>query len=239
MSELKWTTRTLAMLQRFREYWLSLTRYQQGIVIVAPLLALFDLYIKHLTAVSIVMILAVVITLLPRGDALSILKTVEVPGLFKVKFRNDIQYATESLERGGLLAEPATEQKDRASYRQIYDDDPTLSLAALRIDIFRQLRSLAKLAEIDIPAGQRLHWRSLVKELQFRQILTAEAAKGLSDVIPLLDQASRSEEYSKEAADLTIETGPKLIAGLEELARVGGTREFLSGKRSDRPRGAD
>ena len=86
----------------------------------------------------------------------------------------------------------------------------------------------------------RLRWRSLVKELQFRQILTPEAARGLFDVIPLLDQASRSEEYSKEVADLTIETGPKLIAGLQDLARAeGAPREFLSGKRSDRPPGVD
>jgi hypothetical protein len=222
----------MATLREIWQAWLRLTRYQQGFVIVASLLALFDLYVKHLTAVSIGMIIAVAVALLPRRDLLSVLKSLELPGLLKLKLRNDLQNATGGIERAGLLSEPVTEQKDQPIYEQIYDDDPTLSLAALRINIFKRLRDLAKLAEIDIPPGRRLRWRWLVKELQSRKILTAEQADALSGVIPLLDKASRSEEYSSEAADWTIKNGPKLIAGLDELVMAaGGTQELLSGNR--------
>jgi len=222
----------MAMLREIWEAWLRLTRYQQGIVIVASLLALFDLYVKHLTAVSIGMIVAVAVTLLPRRDLLSVLKSLELPGLLRLKLRKDLQNAEGGLERAGWVSEPVTEQRDQPIYEQIYDDDPTLSLAALRINIFKRLRDLAKLAQIDILPGRRLRWRWLVKELQSRKILTAEQAETLSDVIPLLDKASRSEEYSSEAADWAIKNGPKLIAGLDELVRAaGGARELLSANR--------
>jgi hypothetical protein len=41
-------------------------------------------------------------------------------------------------------------------------------------------------------------------------------------LLPLLNRAAHSEEYSKEAADWAITVGPKLLAGLDEKAVAAG-----------------
>lgn len=219
----------MAMFREIWRTWLRLTRYQQGIIIAASLLAFFDEYVKSLTAVAMGMAMIVAVVLAPWQDIISTIKSFELFGVGKVKFRRKLEKVTEDVKAAGLLQEPVAGQRDLPIYEQIYDDDPTLSLAGLRIDIAKRLRDLAKLAEIDIPPGQRVR-RRLVKELQSRNILTADQADALSELIPLLDQASRSEEYDKEAADWAMKIGPKLVAGLagldERAVAAGGTREL-------------
>jgi hypothetical protein len=60
--------------------------------------------------------------------------------------------------------------------------------------------------------------------LEQAQILTHEQANALRDLLPLLNKALHSEEYSKDAADWAISFGPKLLAGLDERAVAAGAK---------------
>ena len=69
----------MAMFQEIWRAWLRLTRYQQGIVIAASLLALFDQFVYSLTAVSIGMAIAIAVVLLPWQDVVIRMEMLRCP----------------------------------------------------------------------------------------------------------------------------------------------------------------
>jgi hypothetical protein len=210
---------------------LQLMRYKHLIAIFAVALILFDLFLRPLSAVSMGLIVIIAVALSPWWDALpGILKSAELPGLLKVEFNTQLKNATEHAKSAGLLPEPGPEQRNKPIYELIYNDDPTLALAGLRIAIEKRLIDLAKIARLP-ERGRSLN--TLVRELRSADVLSSEQAGALSDVIPLLNRALHSQEYDKEAADWAIEVGPKLIAGLDDRAiAAGGRREQLWGNTS-------
>jgi hypothetical protein len=202
-------------------------RYQQWMVVAASLLILFDLFVKPLDVISVGLVVIIVFLLSPLREAMPrFVKSAEVPGWFKIEFREKLQTVAEEAKDAGLLSEPPPEQKERPIEQLIYNDDPTLSLAGLRIAIEKRLRDLAKLARID--SVQPLP--SLVRALRSSNKLTAEEASALDHLIPLLNRAIHALDVDKEMADWVIKIGPKLIAGLDQKAiAAGGTQEGLWG----------
>src|SRR5262249_41641977 len=149
-------------------------------------------------------------------------------GWLKLEFQEELKSATEEAEQAGLLSEPNPDEKNQPIYEGIYNQDPRLSLAGLRIALERRLRELAKLAGAPGTSGRSLD--SVVRELNSAQILTEDQADALYEIIPLLNRAVRSENFNQAMADWAINIGPKLIAGLEQKAlKAGGTRDRLWG----------
>jgi hypothetical protein len=179
------------------------------------LLVIFDTFIKPISGVSLGLLIVAVAVLSPWWRQVpTFLKSAELPGGLKLEFR----HATQEIQQAGLLSEPQPEKERQAIYKLIYDDDPTLSLAGLRIAIDRRLRDLAKIAGI----SQAAPLSRLATNLEAAKVLTHEQASALRDLLPLLNKASHSEEYSIEAADWAIRVGPKLVAGLDERAVAAG-----------------
>jgi len=199
--------------------WFRGMRYQHWLAILAVLLMLFDTFIRPISVVSLGLLIVAVAVLSPWWRQVPmILKSAELPGGLKVEFRHDLNSATQEAQQAGLLSEPQPEKERQAIYELIYNDDPTLSLAGLRIAIDRRLRDLAKIAGI----SQAAPLSRLATNLEVAKVLTHEQASALRDLLPLLNKASHSEEYSKEAADWAIRVGPKLVAGLDERAVAAG-----------------
>jgi hypothetical protein len=178
-------------------------------------------------AISLGLLIVAVAVLSPWWRQVpSILKSAELPGGLKVEFRDDLNSATNEARRAGLLSEPQPDVRKQPIYEIIYNDDPTLSLAGLRIAIERRLRDLARIAGFT----QAAPLSGLVRNLEEAKVLTHEQASALRDLLPLLNKALHSEEYSKEGADWAITFGPKLLAGLDERAlAAGGNPEQLWG----------
>lgn len=180
---------------------------------------LFDTFIKPLSAISLGLLIVAAAVLSPWWEHLpTIFKSVHLPGGLKLEFRDDLNNATKEAQQAGLLSEPQPEKKKQPIYEIIYNDDPTLSLAGLRIAIERRLRDLAKIAGI----SQAAPLSRLVTNLESAEALTREQSSALRDLLPLLNKALHSEEYSREAADWAITIGPKLVAGLEVRAIAAG-----------------
>jgi hypothetical protein len=201
--------------------WLRSIRYQHWVATLALLLMLFDTFIKPLSAISLGLLIIAVAVLSPWWEHVpTIIKSVHLPGGLKLEFRDDLNSATKEAQQAGLLSEPQPEKKKQPIYEIIYNEDPTLSLAGLRIAIERRLRDLAKIAGI----SEKAPLTRLATNLEGAKVLTREQSSALRDLLPLLNQASHSEEYSKEAADWAITFGPKLLAGLDEKAVAAGAK---------------
>jgi hypothetical protein len=203
----------------FLRNWLGRIRVSYWIAALAVVLVLFDTFIKPISAISLGLLVLAVAVLTPWWRQVpSLIKSAELPGGLKVEFRDDLRSATQEAQQAGLLSEPQPEKKEQPIYELIYNDDPTLSLAGLRIAIERRLRDLAKIAGV----SQAAPLSRLATNLESAQVLTHEQAGALRDLLPLLNKALHSEEYSKEAADWAITFGPKLLAGLDERAVAAG-----------------
>jgi hypothetical protein len=213
----------LALLGWAREAasWCGRVQYQHWIAALAVLLVMFDTFVNPISGVSIGLLIVAVAVLSPWWRQVpTFLKSAELPGGLKLEFRHELNSATQEVQQAGLFSEPQPEKKGQPIYEIIYNDDPTLSLAGLRIAIERRLRDLAKIAGI----SQAAPLTRLATNLEAAQVLTHEQASALHDLLPLLNKALHSEEYSKEAADWAITFGPKLVAGLDERAVAAGAR---------------
>lgn len=196
-------------------------RYQHWVAILAVLLVFFDTFVRPISAVSLGLLIVAVAVLSPWWRQVPlILKSAELPGGLKVEFREHLSSATKEAQQAGLLSEPQPGKEKQPIYELIYNDDPTLSLAGLRIAIEKRLRDLAKIVGI----SQRAPLSHLATNLEEARVLTPEQAHVLRDLMLLLNTATHSEEYSKEAAGWAIAVGPKLVAGLDERAVAAGAK---------------
>ena len=117
--------------------WLAQRQPQYIIAVAALLLLFFDTFIKSLSAVALGL---TVLALSPW--LIKILKTLEMAGI-KVEFREQFAQITERAEDAGLLSEPDQRLGTQETYESIYNSDPTLALAGLRIELERRLGELA------------------------------------------------------------------------------------------------
>jgi hypothetical protein len=187
--------------------WLARAQPQHVIAVAALLLLIFDTFIKSLSAVALGLI---VVALSPW--LIKFMKTLELPGGIKMEFRDQLERITERAKEAGLLDEVEPLAEKRTAYEAIYNDDPTLALASLRIELERRIRDLGKLAGVEQRRGPVVQ---NVKLLRDTGALHADEAGAIEDLMPLLNKAVHSEEYSREAAGWAMQVGPELLAALD------------------------
>jgi hypothetical protein len=184
--------------------WLARAQPQHLIAVAALLLLIFDTFIKSLSAVALGLLVVALSPWLIR-----FMKTLEMPGI-KVEFREQLEKVTERAKDAGLLSEPDTEVEEA---EVAYNTDPTLALAGLRIGLEQRLRELAAVSGFK---GRRRSIVHLISVLSNMEVLDREEASVIADLLPLLNKAVHSEEYSQEAAGWAMEIGPELLAGLDK-----------------------
>jgi hypothetical protein len=194
-------------------------RYEHWLGLAAFLIVIFEMFHSghdKITATSAGLLILAMAALSPWWRQIPLfLKEIDLPGGAKVEFRDHLDSATQGMRNAGLLSEPTREMEKQPIYELIYNDDPRLSLAGLRIAIERRLRELATTKGIKKQPAQI---RLLMKTLEDHSALTSEEASALHELLPLLNQAVRSQAYSKVAADWAIRFGPLLLAGLGKKA---------------------
>lgn len=196
----------------------------QSLALVLVLLAIADRFLAF-SPVQLVLLVLALALLSPWARMIPhILESAELPGGFKFVFR---KIAAEA-EAAGLLAEPplSAQRSGRPIYEIIYNDDPLLALAGLRIALEKRLKDMALIGDIskDQPLGR------IITELTSRGVLTAEQSSALADLIPVLNRAVHAGDTSAGEADWAMTLGPRLIAGLEKRAvEAGGSPERLWG----------
>lgn len=121
----------------------------------------------------------------------------------------DLRKSHDLARKAGLL-QPVKPVSKKPSFLQIADDDPTLALAGLRIEIERRLKPLFR--------GKPLTGLSeMIAELRATKILNNEQYIALDSVRKLLNWAAHDEPVEKQSSEWIFEYGPQLLAGLDKL----------------------
>ncbi len=139
-----------------------------------------------------------------------IFKSLEVPGL-KLEFQ-DFERIENQAEKIGMLATPPT-NKEKLELIEMADEDSTLALAGLRIQIERKLRAIANKHGIVTPA---MGANQLLNKLSKDVVLDPSVISLLKDLINNLNKAIHGVEVSKDIANWAIEVGPKILAALDK-----------------------
>jgi hypothetical protein len=189
---------------------LPLTRLRQFVSMGALLLALAHIIWPQL-AIDAIALALIVIAILPWLAPL--VKSLELPGGWKVEFQ-DLQKAASRAESAGLLAAAPLDKEATFSFQSIANRDPNLALAGLRIEIEKRLSSLAEIHGLNSrrPMGVGQALRALAQA----EVLTNEERSILADMVNLLNSAVHGAEVDSRAAAWAIDVGPRLLTSLDE-----------------------
>jgi hypothetical protein len=142
-----------------------------------------------------------------------LIKSVELPGGFKLEFQ-ELQRAANEAEKVGLLGSTAhVPAKPKYSFQLVSEADPNLSLAGLRIEIEKKMLELAQSYDFQ---GRKASISQLLRFLSDKNVLTQQQRAVLSDIITLLNSAAHGARVDQNAAAWALEVGPKFLEGLDE-----------------------
>ena len=189
---------------------IPLKRLRQVVSLGALLLALAHIIWPQL-AIDAVALALIVIAILPWLAPL--VKSLELPGGWKVEFQ-DLQKAASRAETAGLLAAEPSQKEADFSFQSIASRDPNLALAGLRIEIEKRLSQLADIHALNSrrPMGVGQALRALAQA----EVLTNEERSILADMVNMLNSAVHGAEVDSRAAAWAIDVGPRLLTSLDE-----------------------
>jgi hypothetical protein len=189
---------------------ISLKRLRQIVSLGALLLALSHI-IWPLLAIDAITLALIVIAILPWLAPL--IKSLELPGGWKLEFQ-ELQKVASRAETAGLLAAEPSQKEVDFSFQSIANRDPNLALAGLRIEIEKRLSQLAEIHNLNtrhpMSVGQAL------RALTQAEVLTNEERSILADMVNMLNSAVHGGDVDSRAASWAIDVGPRLLTSLDE-----------------------
>ena len=189
---------------------IPLKRLRQVVSLGALLLALSHI-IWPLLAIDAITLALIIIAILPWLAPL--VKSLELPGGWKVEFQ-ELQKVASRAETAGLLAVEASQKEVDFSFQSIANSDPILALAGLRIEIEKRLSQLTKIHNLNQrhPMGVGQALRALAQA----EVLTNEERSILSDMVNILNSAVHGGDVVPHVASWAIDIGPRLLTSLDE-----------------------
>lgn len=198
-------------------------RKPQAVIAVVALIGfIIDFAIKPISNAGLILIVLALSPWITR-----IIKTIELPGGGKVEFERELAAASDKVEDAGLLAEPPTPEAKKAAYEAVFYQDPTLALAGLRIELERRINRLVALTGCysDKGASRPMSLQSAISALASTDVISHEEVGALKAIIPLLNRAVHSLEFSMSAAEWAMDFGPRMLAALDKkIAKLEGGR---------------
>jgi hypothetical protein len=204
---------------------IPLKRLRQVVSLGALLLAFAHIIWPQL-AIDAIALALIVIAILPWLAPL--VKSLELPGGWKVEFQ-ELQKAASRAETAGLLSSEPSQKEAAFSFQSIANRDPNLALAGLRIEIEKRLSQLAEIHGLNSrrPMGVGQALRALAQA----EVLTNEERSILSDMVNMLNSAVHGAEVDSRAAAWAIDIGPRLLTSLDE--RVVGAQHLTPSFKRD------
>ena len=185
------------------------------LVTLGALLLLFVRILFPSLRIDAVSLGLVAVALLPWLSPL--IKSAKLPGGFEIEFQ-DVKNAADKVTSGE--ASTPLVSPPQLSYLELADQDPSLALVALRIEIEKRLRRLAEIA--GVPRSRSL--TVIIMDLQVREILNPDSVQGLRDLITLGNQAAHGVPVGPQAASSAVEYGPRVLQILDsKIVNLGGT----------------
>jgi hypothetical protein len=139
----------------------------------------------------------------------SLFRSIELPGGVKVEY-HDLKEAENKARESGLLTEKSSPPSD-PFYVTISSEDPNLALAGLRIEIERELISLAKRHNI---STERRSIMNLARDLTDAHVFGSGAYLALADTVHLLNNAVHGAKVEQSAVNWALTTGQDILASI-------------------------
>jgi hypothetical protein len=140
-----------------------------------------------------------------------VFKAFEIAGT-RFEYR-DLLRAEDEIARAGLVATATPKQTE--SLPPSANDDPLITLAALRIELEKRLRQIAKAEGIDLkkrPGSIAM----VTRELSSTGALTPQESAALIDMAGTLNRAVHAESVDPISAQWALRVGPTILASLDE-----------------------
>jgi hypothetical protein len=141
-----------------------------------------------------------------------LIESAKFPGGWEVKFRNVQSAAQKVLQEAPAAA--ATAEPDLIGFERgpfQFWTDPNIALVALRIEIEKRIREIARRAGI---SDDRSMLR-LFNRLRERGVLQQSALNGLQELVAAGNQAAHGARVEPNVAAWALDYGPQVIAVLD------------------------
>lgn len=181
-----------------------------GVTLLAIGFAIAHLLLPGLEIDAVTLIL-IVVALVPW--LAPVFKSLELPGGIKFEF-SELERVTQHAKKAGLIkSKPLKKKKVDYAFLVVADQNPSLALAGLRIEIEKRLRLLAQRAKLN---GDRASVRQLMYALAQKKMLSPQEQAVLAEMIITLNRAVHGEDYDPRSAQWVIENGPKILESLDQ-----------------------
>jgi hypothetical protein len=199
--------------------WIRKQGAAKHLSLAAVVLAFVDTFIHPISLTALgLLALAALPWLIPFVRSFNLpLKSMKIPGGVEFEF-NQLEQISEQAAKAGLLR-PAG---NKYSFQTVFDEDPNLAMAGLRIELERRLRELGSIAGINVSRTAILH---LVHALEGNGTLDRSEISVIADLLPTLNQAVHAHDLDTRAFDWAMDVGPQLLAGLD--AKIRGIKEAV------------
>jgi hypothetical protein len=212
-----------------------------SITVASLLIALAHLIFPSVT-IDFVTVVLLLVAVLPW--VAPIVKSVELPGGFKIQLQDVKEAAKELLRVDTVIQPPAGEirMEDHApevaldaragiqfeaevisraeaavtSLKNVAGTDPNLALVGFRIEIEKRLRELARNKGLD----PSLPLSAILRQLRGRELLPSRVGSALSDLIALGNQAAHGGAVDPRTAEWVFEEGADILVALDRMLRA-------------------
>ena len=123
----------------------------------------------------------------------------------------ELNDAGEKVKKSFGLDTKDSPKNQKLMWIEIFDNDPNLALAGLRIEIEKSLRDIAKSYNLET---KHKFFDSFIFLLEREKILSPEEAASLKNLRPILNSAVHGATIDKRALDLVVDIGPKILESL-------------------------
>jgi len=141
----------------------------------------------------------------------SLIKSFEFPGGWKIEFQ-DVQKAGAEIIAAGS-SKGVKSKAAHPSFLDIVGLDPNLALVALRIEIEKRVRALARKRQI--PETHALSF--MIQELMRQKVLPYEAAKGLQALVAAGNNAAHGVKVDPPVTEWAMSQAPEILGILDGI----------------------
>lgn len=139
------------------------------------------------------------------------IKNAKLPGGWEINFQDLEAAGKKVINEVDFQPEKTNAKYETVSYLSVADDDPSLGLVALRIEIEKRLRKIAELSNIDSYCSLSF----IVAKLKSTGVFDTKATSGLNELILAGNHAVHGALVDQDAATWAVNQGPKVLATLD------------------------
>ena len=146
---------------------------------------------------------------------INLIKSLELPGGVKVEIsEKELSVTEKKIENAGLISKTTQKVKNKILL-PIYDD-PVITLAALRIEIEKRLKTLLRNNDVPMQVGLK----STIFTLYNNKLLEPDEQSALLDLITVLNSAVHAEDVSENTVNWAIKIGPGILMSLDKKIKA-------------------